>query len=224
MGNIFNLNLITLLLYFAAFIYGLIAVFRRKSPLYFKLLFLGVGCFLLEDLYYLVDYVCTGGISSSFSFASFGAGGCYAFMFSANYGLFDGIVDDGSESALKARKLGFVFPAILVIIVCYSGYIWIANGGAIYATILLIISKLPAFPASYYHLKHLIIKDELNYILTFLRPCNIMALCVILADFMYEGLNLCGYLTAAFIVKLFIPISLFGMMMAANWGCKKWMI
>lgn len=224
MEDTINLNFITLLLYFAAFIYGLLAVFKKQSPLYFKLLFLGVGCFLLQDLYYLVDYVCTGSISMDFSFASFGAGGCYAFMFSANYGIFDGIMDDGLESALKARKLGFIAPIILALIVCYSGYVWLTNGGAVSASVLLLISKLPAFPASYYHLKHLIIKDESNYMLTFLRPCNIMALCVILIDFLYEGMNSCGYHTAAFITNLLLPISLFGMMVAANRGCKKWMI
>ena len=224
MDNLISINLITTVLYVAAFVYGLCTLFKKRSPLYFRLLVFGVGCFLLEDIYYLVDYICSGVWSTTFSFASFGAGGCYAFMFSANYGLFDGLVDDGGADALRCRKIGFIAPAVLLIILANGEYAWILGGGGFASGFLMILSKLFAFPAAYYHLKHLIMKDELDYLLTAIRPCNAIALCVILFDFLSDSLYSAGMNSAGAVTAMLLPLSLCGMMIAANKGVQKWMM
>ncbi|MDO5331740.1 MAG: hypothetical protein Q4E99_03590 [Bacillota bacterium] len=172
----------------------------------------------------MVDYVCSGAWSTTFSFASFGAGGCYAFMFSANYGLFDGLVDDGGVNALKCRKIGLIAPIALLIIFAIGEYTRFLSGEGLVPCLLMLLSKFFAFPAAYYQLKHLIMKDEFNYLLTALRYCNAMALCVILFDFLSDALSACGANLFGAVTAMLLPLSLCAMMIAANRGIQKWMM
>ena len=55
-----------------SFVYGLYRFFRAKSPLYVRMIVLGVGCAMLSVI------------------------GCFLFFFSANFGQMASIVDDGS--------------------------------------------------------------------------------------------------------------------------------
>ena len=222
--NSFDLSIIPPLTYLAAFIFGLFACYRKTCPLYFRLLLFGVGCFFLEEIYYLTDYICIGDWSDSFSFACFGSGGCYAFMLSANYGLMDGIVDDGCSNSKAARRIGKIAPLMLVLIFIVCSVYSYKTDGRLFPIVLMLISKFTAFPASYFQLKHLVLKDEIGYILSYLKPCNAMGLAVIFLDFISDASYTFGYLPGITVTEYLIPLSLLGLMIAADRGIKKWMM
>ena len=222
--NSFDLSIIPPLIYLAAFIFGLYVCYKKKCPLYFRLLFFGVGCFFLEEIYYLTDYICIGNWSDSFSFACFGSGGCYAFMFSANYGLIDGIVDDGCSNSKAAKRTGRLAPIILALIFIVCSVYSYKTNGRLLPMVLMLISKFMAFPAAYFQLKHLVLKDNVDYILSYLKPCNAMGLAVIFIDFISDASYTFGFLPGIAVTEYLIPLSLLGLMIAADRGIKQWMI
>lgn len=220
----FDSNLLQPIIYLAALLYGGKAFFNKKSPLYFKLFLFGVGCFFLEALYYTVDFLCNGAWSWDFNFACFGAGGCFAFMCSANYGLFDGIVDDGSKSALKARQIGIIAPVTLAVILLLGILGYINNSGSVLTIVIVLVSKIFAFPAAYFHLKHLVLKDDLNFMVSALRPFNASALAVILLDFVSTICYGLLWRPGVIVTAWALPVALLVMMITAEKGCKKWTI
>lgn len=211
-------------LYLGAFILGIIFFARKKSPLYFRLLFYSTACFLLEEVYNFTDYICTGEWIDSFSFAAFGAGAGYAFMLSANYGLFDSIVDDGSKGCKRARKLAFLAPLVLITVFVVFGIKYFRITGKVLYVILLLLSKLPAFFASYYHMKHLILPDVISFMVNPLRLCNAACLIIILSDILSDVLFAFNNQTGYAVFETVFAVSLIIMMITAERGRREWKI
>ncbi|MDO5331132.1 MAG: hypothetical protein Q4E99_00495 [Bacillota bacterium] len=218
-----TLAIAQVVLYVVAFIIGAKFFIMQKSPLYFRLLFYGVACFLLEELYYLVDYACNGAWPDTFSFATFGAGACYAFMFSANYGQFDSFVDDNSKGCIRARKLGYIAPALLILIYIVAGYHYISTTGNVAYVVLTVLCKLPAFFAAYYHLKHLLLPDVMHFVVDSLRPCNTACLCLIFIDILSDAFFAYGMETGYLLCETIVALVLIIVMLTAERGRLAWM-
>ena len=92
------------------FIYSLVKFFRPKKALYKKMVGCALGCLLIERLYEIVQYVVAGDLPQLFQVGTFGNIGCYMFLFSANYGAIDSLIDDGSEELKKYRLAAFAAP------------------------------------------------------------------------------------------------------------------
>lgn len=218
-------NVIKQILFLSAFTYGLVVMIKRKHPLYFRLLFFGVGCFLLENMYYLANYICSGGWASDFSFALFGAGGCYAFMLSANFVLSELITSDEIKKHSSARIIGHIAPILLLLIFFYGINFWASTQesiqGSIISILVVLLSKIAAFPAGYYHLRNLVSNDNSKYTKS-LRLCNMMVLCVIFTDFISDLLYTIGRMYEASAIGIFLPLFLLGMMVTADKGVQKW--
>lgn len=219
-----SLNLIQFLIYVGAFSFGFLNFFKKKCPLYFKLILLGCGCFLLQEVYYLSYYLCVGEWANGFSFASFGSGGCYAFLLSANYGQFDGIVDDRSGSSKNARTVAFLAPIALFIIFIIPSVKYVKSALGLTYPLLILLSKFPAFFACYFHLKHLILEDALDFLIKPLRGYNFFALLLIFSDFMLYLFSIYNIDFMVRVMEWLIPIALFLMMIYSNKGYKEWKI
>jgi hypothetical protein len=100
--------------------------------------------------------------------------GAFSFFFSANYGQFDSLVDDGSRELARYRLIPLIAPMAVA---------------AMYLQILLSQAKLPfkigcgltcvmIALACYYHAKHLIIPDVDFGIVHSMRSYNALALCL----------------------------------------------
>lgn len=218
------LNLIYVILYFVAAVIGFHAFILHKSPLYFRLLFYAVLCCLAEEMYYYINYLCIGHDPTGFSFASFGASACYVFLFSANYGQFDSFVDDGSNLFKKARRIGLIAPFVLgamSISVC-AYYMTVDHN--IFAAVLVFICEFPAFFAAYYHLKHLILPDPINFLVKPMRSCNFMCLLFITLDLVYDVAVVMDCEVFEICLDFAIPISLSAVMIAAERGRREWKI
>lgn len=210
--------------YIAAVVIGVCFFAKKKSPLYFRLLFFGAACFLLEELYYLADYACTGAWSDEFSFAAFGAGAGYAFMLSANYGLFDHLVDDGSKECRRTGKLALFMPAVLVAVYILVSAFFIRTTGNVTYVILTVLCKTPMIFAAYFHTKHLFLPDKLHFLVDSLRPCNAVSLIVILTDVLSDVFFAFGNLTAYSICETVFSLSMIFMMITAERGRRRWKV
>ena len=210
------------LFYFAAFLVGGWFFGLKKAPLYFRLLFCGVVCFLLEELYYLTDYACTGAWSEEYSFAAFGAGAGYSFMLSANYGMFDSIVDDGSADCRRIGRLALLTPMVLAAVYALASAYFIKTTGNVGYVILTVLCKAPMVLAAYYHTKHLLLPDRLHFLVEPLRLCNGVCLVLILADMLSDVFYAVGRLRAYSMCETVFSVALVGMMVTAERGRRGW--
>ncbi|MBQ9384424.1 MAG: hypothetical protein IJT87_09310 [Ruminiclostridium sp.] len=155
-----------------SFIFGLRKYVGRRKPLYATMIVFGVGCILLGRSYTVFRILAGMPVVGIFHAGILGRVGVFAFFFSSNFGQVDSLVDDGSRSFIKYR------------IIAVSGILITA---AIYALILLspaglaekISDGLAAAmiaPASYFHVKHIIIPDVDYGVVRCLRGFNTVAL------------------------------------------------
>jgi hypothetical protein len=96
------------------FIYSLIKFFKPKKALYKKMVACALGCLFIERLYEIVQYVIVGDLPQLFEVGTFGNIGCYMFLFSANYGAIDSLIDDKSAELKKYRLAALAAPLIAV--------------------------------------------------------------------------------------------------------------
>lgn len=195
-----------LLLYLIPLLGALYLFIHKNSPLYFKLLFFAAACFFLDILYQFVQEICMGGQVAAFSFSAFASTAGFLFMLSANYGQFDSFVDDKSPAFKNARIIAVLAP--------------LALAGLFIATtkshiILNMICKLPACFAAYFHLKHLILKDDIHFLVDSLRPYNLM--CLIFTVFYFLS-------DTVYVAKICMAICLSLMVITAERGRRKWKI
>lgn len=208
--------------YALAFFIGAVFFAKKRTPLYFRLLFYGVTCFFMEELYYLTDYLCSGTWSDAYSFAAFAASAGYTFLLSANYGAFDSIVDDGSKPCLKVRKLACIVPMLLVLVYIVFTIFYLRNGGDITYTVLTALCKIPMLFASYFHTKHLFLPDRLNFMIEPLRLCNAVCLLLIFTDVAADIFFTLNNYAAYSICETFFSVLLIFVMITAERGHKRW--
>ena len=131
-----------------------------------------LGCLFIERLYEIVQYVVAGDIPQLFQIGTFGNIGCFMFLFSANYGAIDSLIDDGSAELKKYRLTALAAPAVTIaaaVAILFSP----SDPGRIIACV---IEVLFAGASSYYSLKHLIIPKKYSDFLSGMRVFHIMSL------------------------------------------------
>lgn len=214
---IFTLLLFSLSL--GAFLYGAIALFRKKTPLYFQLIVCAAGCYALEELCSLVTFLC-GGFEYPITVSAFGTFGCFFFLLSANYGQLDGVVDDGTPEYQKARRLSLLAPVFVggILLLClFKAY----QSFGVFAVVSLALIYAPMLFASYFNLKHLLIPVDAFGFLKATRLYNVWALLFYGAQILY----LTAYsfqIPVDRITTSLISLTLLGMVIAAVKGAKLW--
>ncbi len=203
----------------AAFCYGAFKLFRNKIPLYFKIIVFAVGCYALEEVSSLITYLC-GGFENYLTVNALGAFGCYFFLLSVNYGQIDGVVDDGSPECIKARRIALIAPAVLSAVLIDSFLDMLKISDPLTAGLGLAISAPIPF-AAYFSLKHLVIKDDAFGFLKTTRAYNFMALIHYFLEIMYIYSSL-RYPVIGLVMEIMLPVSLFGMIIAAVKGAEIW--
>ena len=156
----------------AGFVYSLITFFRPKKAMYKKMVGCALGCLFIERLYEIVQYVVAGDIPQLFQIGTFGNIGCFMFLFSANYGAIDSLIDDGSAGIRKYRRIALAAPAVTLaaaVAILFSP----SDPGRIISCS---IEVLFAGASSYYSLKHLIIPTQYSDFLSGMRAFHIMSL------------------------------------------------
>ena len=203
----------------AAFAFGLGAamLFKKKKPMYLQLLVCAAGCFALQQLSYVINIWCD--VTAAVSIGMLGIFGCNFFLLSANFGTLDKVVDDGKGSG-KARTISIIAPVIMAVLAAAAFLSW--KDKDMFCAVMWLVMLVPALPASYFNLKHILLPMDPFEFLRATKPCNVSALVFYLITAAYVicsssgGELLCGILSAL------MSLSVLGLTLCAIKGAKEW--
>ena len=197
-----------------AFGYGAAKLFKKKKPMYLKLLVCAAGCFAIQQLSYVVNIWC--GVTQAVSIGMLGIFGCSFFLFSANYGTLDKVVDDG-EGSKKARADAVIAPVIMAVLAVAAFLAW--KDKDMFCAVMWLVMLLPALPASYFNLKHILLPMDPFEFLRATRPCNIAALTFYPVTAAYV---ICSASGKGGILSVLMSVSVLALSLCAVGGSKKW--
>ena len=202
----------------AAFWLGAIKLFGTKKPLYMKLLVCAAGCFMLEQQLLLINLWC--GVKEMFSIGMLGILGCNCFLLSANYGTLDKVVDDGSKKNKMAKLIAGIAP-IAVAILCFNVFlVW--KDKDIICAVMWLLMLLPAVPASYFNLKHILLPVDDLGILKATQFCNISALALYIVMSAFAACSASYNSRPVGILSCLMSLAVLGVTVSAIRGAKKW--
>jgi len=146
---------------------------RKKKALYLQMIVLATGCLFLSRLFDLALLISAQTYLELFHVDFFGIIGCFVFIFGANYGQMDSLVDDGDRKLRSYRLIPLsmnLLPGYFIIRLLTSGASLLVK--IEYTIVLLVLAH-----AMYYNLKHLIIPDiEYGFVRCFRRYDLLMLL------------------------------------------------
>ncbi len=210
-------NIISFFIAACAFTYGALKLFKKGKPMYFQLLICAAGCYALEELSTIVNYLC-GGFEETVTIGLLGIFGCNFFLLSANYGQLDRIVDDGSSVNNRAKRIAllapFVFIAVTVSIFLHQ------MRESLFGAVAFSLIMVPAIPASYFNLKHLMMPVDDFGFLRSTNPCNISALIFYLLTAVH--ILLINFKPGFDITSILISLSVLTVVICSEKGAKKW--
>lgn len=203
-----------------AFGYGAFRLFRKGTPKFFQLYVCAAGCYMLEELWVIVNSLLGNGIQDGLvTVRLFGFFGCLCFMLSANVNEFDKITDEGTDK--KARCLALMAPAALLL--PYAVYV-VSPLNTMPAGMLVIglISISPALFAAYFSLKHLLLPEDEMGFLKAVKGTDIAALIFYAANYVYPLLSLYFTKTAMSLFDLGLSVMLFVVIVLCGRGAGQW--
>lgn len=204
----------------AAFAYGVLHILRKNAPNYFKLYVFAVGCYMLEELWFIVFFFLAKGIYDAIvTVRLFGVFGCLCFMLSSNANEFDKLVDEWNNRKIKI--LSFLAPLLLVVM--YSVFLLLCGdkmSAAEKAVGFLSIS--PAIFASYFSMKHLLLPEDSMGFLKITKGINILLLVFYAANFAYPISLIYLPKTVIECFDLLVSLILFGLMILCRKGAERW--
>ena len=201
------------------FAYGAIRFFRPRAAIYPQMVTLACGVIAFGRLYQIIRIVTINDVLEHFHLGILATVGSLLFLFAANFGAIDSLVDDGSAALRKYRIIPLAAPA--VVLIDYLTLFLFADQPTLTKVIAGIISVVVG-AASYFNLKHLIIPDVDYGVVRCLRQYNLLAL-------IYEFLCLADLIAqsrerefAAFLFGILIGIILPLIVISVDRGVKKW--
>ena len=214
-------NIITCVGAFSGFLFGAARFFRPRKAGYAQMITLAVGCMAIGRLYQAIRIVTIGGDLNQFHLGLLGVIGCLLFLFSANYGLMDGIADDGSSSYRKYRLIP-ISVSVIAAVVYLVFFLFTEQPPTI--RIAAFFVSVFVVGASYFNLKHFIFPDVEYGVIRCLRNYNLLALifeflCMAEMVFMSRGMAV-----TVLIIGILMGGILPAIVIAVDRGIKKWSI
>ncbi len=142
--------------------------FRNCSTLYLNIYVAAIGCLFLGELYKIVYIFSFGSLPEVFNLKYLGVFGSFLFFASANFGVMDHIIDDGSSENKKLRILSFVAP-LVILILFILGISFEENMDLKFMYFVLMI---PIVYSSYFSFKQILFSDMGLLFLKLIKPCN----------------------------------------------------
>ena len=198
-----------------ALVYGLCTAFRKRVPLYYKIVFFAMAsCFLGLRYCALAQLLWPQGLQG-FHVGYFGSVGMYFFLYSSYYGAINSLADDGTKGFRRYRAAAFLAAALTACLATIG--IWtMGTGQRILSTLVLI----PVVATVYFSVKHLIFPDVEMGIIAAMRPFNAMvaALC------MLQAADLClpAAGTGAWVRAVCMAVLLAACLPVARMGVQRW--
>ncbi len=152
--------------------YGIYKTVKKNMPFYFSMIIFGVMCAAMGRIFEALTRALTGEYTAGFQIGVLGIVGSILFFFTSNQGLMDRLGDDGSDKMKKCRALGFLAPAVFLVMWVFI----LLSGCGIKQIIVSSMVTFAALPAGYFHLKHILLPDVEDGIIKNLRGYNLIAL------------------------------------------------
>ena len=197
--------------------YGLAVFFRKKSPLYARMITGAVGCMRFASLLTVVRRL-TGFEEHVFQLDHLAYIGVFLFLLTANAGMMDGLVDDRSGSLRRYRLLALLAPLAVVLL-----YLPILLGRlpapakGIHGVVALF-----AAAASYFNCKHAIIPDVDYGVVRCVRGYNLLALAYAVLHTASTSARAFGAGTAVLLLSVLIGADVLLILPLLKRGIEKW--
>ena len=204
----------------AGFIYSLIVFFRPKKSMYKKMVGCALGCIFIERLYGIVQYLVGGEFTQYFYVGTFGVIGCFMFLFSANYGAINSLIDDGSAALKKYRSIAFAAPAVTVA----AAIAVLCSPSHPARTITCAVEEVFIGASAYYSLKLLIIPKQYSDFMSGMRAYHVFSM-ALAAGVTIENVLWCYQIVNQIvwiIPYLVLLVSMIALAPALERGTKQW--
>lgn len=195
-------DILPLLATLGTFIYGVKNFFKKGKAYYLQIVTMAMGCYAMGSFYHLCQSITTGDLADGFTAAYLGRIGFFLFLFTANYGQMDGLLDDRTPSLKKFRYIALIAPvtAALLYLPCFFAEMP-------YSTkISLSFLWVAAIFSSYFNFKHAIINDLGFGFVKAIRPYNICALILIFLELILQVLWVYYVNDYVLIVIMFVTV------------------
>lgn len=204
-----------------ACIYGAHCFFRKGRSLYLQCLTLAMGCYALGSTYHIVQMFTIEVALDGFTPAYLGKIGFFLFFLTANYGCMDKLIDDGTQVMKKYRYIALIAPVLAALI--YVPNIFVPDA-SIPTNVTMIFVWIPAMLSLYFGFKHAIIPDMGFGFVKAIRPFNILATCLGLAELSILTAWNFLYDIPLIIAAIAFAVLCVAVTVAANKGVKKWVV
>lgn len=203
-----------------AFGYGVSRLFREGVPVFFKLYVCAAGCYMVEELWVVVNTLLgNGSMDGLVTVRLFGFFGCLCFMLSANANEFDRTVDDGS--CKKARVLALIAPVVMLALYAINAFSP-QNRETASVIVTAFISIAPALFAAWFSLKHLLLPDDAGGLLKLTKGIDILALIFYGINYLYPLADLFCSDAVMCAFDLVLALVLFGIVIQCRKGADRW--
>ena len=181
-------DIVPLLTSLGTFIYGVKNFFKKGKAYYLQIVTMAFGCYAMGSFYHLCQSITTEEVVDGFTAAYLGRIGFFLFLFTANFGQMDGLLDDRTPSLKKFRYIALIAPvmAALLYVPCALTEMPVST------KISLLFVWIAAIVSSYYNFKHAVISDLGYGFVKAIRPYNICALILTFTELVLQMLW-CNY-------------------------------
>ena len=219
----FVADIVPFLASLGTFIYGVKHFFKKGKAYYLQIVTMAFGCYAMGSLYYLCQSITAEEVPEGFTAAYLGRIGFFLFLFTANFGQMDGLLDDRTPAFKKFRYIALIAPIAVALLYVPC----ILTDMLLSTKISLVFMWIAAMCSSYYNFKHAIISDLGYGFVKAIRPYNICALILTFAELilhiLWANADDFGFVIIAVISALF-SIMCAVTMVALKRGVEKWKI
>ena len=151
----FVADIVPFLASLATFVYGVKHFFKKGKAYYLQIVTMAFGCYAMGSFYYLCQSITAEEVPEGFTAAYLGRIGFFLFLFTANFGQMDGLLDDRTSAFKRFRYIALIAPIAAALL-----YIPCALTDMLLSTkISLVFVWIAAMCSSYYNFKHAVISD-----------------------------------------------------------------
>ncbi len=201
-------------------IFGITRFFSKKRPpMYFTFIFFSILSAFLSRVFYFVTIALYGEVPDVFNLGFIGYAAMFLYMFFANYGQIDSLVDDRHTLKAHYRIIPIIIPVIELLASVYALFFGTANISI--RIIYIIISVLTGF-AGYLNIKHLIIPDVDFGIIKAIRGYNLTAFLIGVLSLAEIGFSIFGYKNIIFFIQIILGVLYAIVIPVLNSEVKKW--
>lgn len=198
---------------------GLHILFTQKAPMYFQLIVYAVCSIVFSRIYSVVTVACYDGLPQIFHIGFIGHATFMLFIFFANYGQIDFLVDDRKTLITKYRVIPIFIPAIELIISIVAFH---SDSADLSVRISFCVLSVLAGFAGFLNMKHLIIPDVDNGIVKSIRGFNLLALLIEVCTLAEVGLTCFGLTDLTMPVQIILGPMYIAILPLLHREVKKW--